>query len=184
MYGNAPGSKIVTVPYGEKYSLTADDLPVIYNDIYDFVGWSTQRFMGERITIGYQIEGNITLHAVWLHKAKITYHSEKGKVPSPKNINLYSDYFFESSIGFESLPVLEAEGFVFKGWSYDKDKEEFFEGGIISSDVDLYAIWEEIPKEVEPVNYVDFLVNPKYCKYPLQGFLGWLLVKNTIGGTE
>lgn len=41
MYGNAPGSKVVTVPYGEKYSLTADDLPVIYNDIYDFVGWST-----------------------------------------------------------------------------------------------------------------------------------------------
>ena len=115
------------------------------------------------------------------HTRTISYMTTYGTTPANME--------FTGTITEANLPTLTADGYIHKGWAVSYPYAGWADQPVAVGDTFVYgpllkAVWEEIPKEIESVNYVDFLVNPKYCKYPLQGFLGWLLVKNTIGGTE
>ncbi len=57
------------------------------------------------------------------------------------------------------LPVLTNEGYLFKGWSFEKDSTELVTAGaLITKDVTLYAIWEEI-SVVDTINLNLYLLN-------------------------
>lgn len=61
-YGTAPTSKMVTVNYGERYILTADDLPTLTEAGYAFNGWTAN---GTAVSVGDTISADTTLVAVW-----------------------------------------------------------------------------------------------------------------------
>lgn len=79
----------------------------------------------------------------------VNYHSDIGEVP---NVGLDYSYFSLSSTPFfgidinsSYLPVLNYNGYEFKGWSLSEDSDEVITRSFLpySENVNLYAVWEE-----------------------------------------
>ena len=114
---------------------------------YTFIGWNTDK---SAITAIYTDEyneniisdGEVTLYAIW---SKITYtitfnSNNHGETPaSLKGVTELPSV----------LPVLIEEGYIFIGWYYDGDLTKLAcVNDVITSNVTLYAKWEE--EKVEP----------------------------------
>lgn len=143
-YGTIPEAKKITIGSNDSYAITADDLPSLHVDKYTFTGWSKTQYELDYVEEGYEINGDITLYAVWSQDVTITYHSEHGVVPQPAVVTLYDAYFFEYYLGNEFFPTLESNGYVFNGWALDKEGTRPVKAGYIlmGTDLNLYAMWE------------------------------------------
>lgn len=73
----------------------------------------------------------------------ITYHSEHGIIPEPKEVELegVGEYY----INEYDLPTLTADGYIFKGWS-TWENGDVITGEMVAVDTDLYAVWEKANK--------------------------------------
>ena len=113
---------------------------------YEFIGWSTN----ENATIGTSSinmnKDNIYLYALYRKDIEITYDGNGGNnAPSNQGGTIYNK---ELSTDIRiSNTILEKDGFIFKGWSDNKESQEIkYEPGRTYSFNDsctLYAVWEE-----------------------------------------
>ena len=120
-----------------------------------FLGWNTEADgSGTKYTPGQKIDvkGNLTLFAQW----------EK---PEPSTVILTLDENYRNgditNIEVEEGDLIEPHlyiprrrGYIFRGWSYDRDHlDEVKPGDRIYTDTTLYAIWKraEIEREEEPI---------------------------------
>ena len=137
-YGTAPEAK--TVNKGETV-----DLPDLGTDgDYTFVGWIMKGSEGTDPSIGeYTAKENITFTAVW-------------EAPSTPTIEMVDVTFDTNGHGDSATKQTEwgkpitliddpaAEGYTFKGWTYDKEgKQAFDPKKNADRDTTLYAQWEK-----------------------------------------
>lgn len=113
---------------------------------YEFIGWSTN----ENATIGTSSinmnKDNIYLYAVYRKDIEITYDGNGGNnTPSNQSGTMYNKEVNTDIRISNAIP--EKDGFIFKGWSDNKESQEIkYEPGRTYSFNDsctLYAVWEE-----------------------------------------
>ncbi|MBR4325527.1 MAG: InlB B-repeat-containing protein [Bacteroidales bacterium] len=161
---NTP-KKEYTISYSTEYSkeydkiveegkkLTEKELPELQYKDYEFLGWYVG---GEKISVGYEVTGNLTLTAKWklpedtevgnqqkeddnqppkVKDVVISYSTDKGNTPQKDTIKS------GSQLTNNDLPIMIAEGWDFLGW-YDGDKK-IEVGYTIKDNLDLTARWTE-----------------------------------------
>ena len=113
---------------------------------YEFIGWSTN----ENATIGTSSinmnKDNIYLYALYRKDIEITYDGNGGNnAPSNQGGTIYNKELSTDIRISNTIP--EKDGFIFKGWSDNKESQEIkYEPGRTYSFNDsctLYAVWEE-----------------------------------------
>ena len=130
-HGVAPASKQVD----KNYKLTAGDLPSLSATGFVFEGWYIE---GVKANVGYVVTKNITLSAKWKAKITISYSTEHGTAPAPKQV----DKNYKLTAG--DLPSLSATGFVFEGWYVEGVKATV--GYTVSKITTLVAKWKVLKK--------------------------------------
>ena len=137
-FGTAPGAKAVNK--GETV-----ELPDLGTDgDYTFVGWipkgseGTDPFIGE-----YTAEENITFTAVWETPSTPTIEM----VDVTFDMNGHGDSATKQTERGKPITLIDdpaAEGYTFKGWTYDKEgKQAFDPKKNADQDTTLYAQWEK-----------------------------------------
>ena len=93
--------------------------------------WDIKMEVGETATAWIPAEEDVDTYT-------ITYETAYGTAPNAKTVTVNVGEVY--TLTEEDLPTLEADGYVFKGWSLSV-------GDTISADTVLTAIWEEIESE-------------------------------------
>ena len=119
-------------------STIPNPLPVLTDEGYTFKGWAKSKTSQVLVKAGADIDGDITLYAVWKKNTyRITYHNNgHGEAPLEQTGKISLP---------NPLPTMTVDDYNFLGWglSYDSTKEDAVSAGItISANVELYAIWE------------------------------------------
>ena len=117
------------------------DLPVLSSPGFRFMGWTLDPNTFDLVEDGMKLDKDITLYAYWV---EATYHVTFVTNGHGEAVEALDDVTALP----EPLPVLNAEGFVFKGWSLNKEGTEAVQAGLkLRNDIIIYAVWEELPKE-------------------------------------
>ena len=134
-HGTAPADKSVSVWAGNSYTLTAADLPTLYEDGYQFNGWNK--------AVGDTISADTTLTASWTQIQYVTivlhYVTAHGTAPSDKQCRYPEGSSY--ALTAADLPTLSETGYVFGGW----DKSV---GERLTADTTLTASWTEDEREL------------------------------------
>ena len=149
-FGTAPEAK--TVNKGEIV-----ELPNLGTDgDYTFVGWimkgseGTDPFIGE-----YTAEENITFTAVWETPSTPTIEM----VDVTFDMNGHGDSVTKQTEKGKPITLIDdptAEGYTFKGWTYDKEgKQAFDPKKNADQDTTLYAQWEKNADSTPTIEMVD-----------------------------
>lgn len=135
------GSKIIVKENGKEdtyVSVTTNMLDQTTVPSFDEVGVFVVKVKYESMT--FQFNVTISTKPVTIVKYQVTYNTEISTAPSNlKDVTNLPN----------TLPVLTFEGYIFKGWYLDSNYEVVATPGMaLSSDVTLYAKWEEEILEV------------------------------------
>lgn len=113
---------------------------------YNFAGWSNSSTASEVMYLPgdiYNLDGNVTLYAVWKPKEYKIYYDANGGSNAPETQNKY--YGKQEYI---SNIQPQKTGYKFLGWSVNSGAKEItYKPGDIyvnNEDVKLYAVWEKI----------------------------------------
>lgn len=152
-----------TTPYDANYYLPEEDITVLdgsalSKDGFHFVGWSTNpNATVAEYTSGQlmNITADTTLYAVWkegpLVKFIVTYHANTGNGTVPIDT---SQYNLSDVVDVLHNGTLFKNNHQFLGWSTNPNDTvpQFFTGDqiTITSNVDLYAIWQATPSPITP----------------------------------
>ena len=136
-----------TFTYGDTVTLASS---TFVRDGYEFNGWSTTTDGGVEYSDGQEISGltgDITMYAVWVPVYTITYNANGGTGDMAPTTFIYGESVILSPNTFIR------DGYEFNGWSTTTDGGvEYTDSQEISdlySNLDLYAVWEEISCPVE-----------------------------------
>ncbi|MDE7384146.1 MAG: InlB B-repeat-containing protein [Anaeroplasmataceae bacterium] len=117
------------------------ELPTLEEEGYRFNGWYYDEAFLSEAKKGMQVAENKTLYAFWEKVYRVEFEIN-GHGTKPEAI--------EDVTKLPKLSVLQEEGFIFIGWYLD---EQFtiaaVEGELLSSNIKVYAKWEEIIKTYE-----------------------------------
>ena len=144
-------------PYEDGSTVTVLDEGKMKADGYTFKGWSEDKDAttadsdydpGEEFVIG----GDVVLYAVWEKIPTYTVTYDKNlAVATGSQTDANSPYKTGSTVTVLDEGTMEAAGYVFQGWSTNKDAataDSNYDPGdefVITSDVVLYAVWEKLP---------------------------------------
>ncbi|MDL2212262.1 InlB B-repeat-containing protein [Erysipelotrichaceae bacterium OttesenSCG-928-M19] len=135
--------------------VTVLDANTLEKDNWTFIGWNTESDgSGTAYLPGgeFNIEDNTSLYAQWQENDKysVIYNGNghtDGAVPTDAN-----NYYDAEEATILGQNTLVKEGFTFLGWSTDPNATEatYTENDLIlvNGDTTLYAVWQEIIKEV------------------------------------
>ncbi|MCI5745944.1 MAG: InlB B-repeat-containing protein, partial [Erysipelotrichaceae bacterium] len=162
-YTDNGGTTIATKPATYNVETETFYLPVMEKTGYTFNGWyTTSDFSDEPITLISQGSyGNINLYAKFtVNTYTISYdigYSTNAIVTFDKNYEGSIDSTVELTQGdnldYPSIPT--RSGYLFAGWYLDKDCSTLFDfEGTISTDLTLYAKWNEVNPSAYGTYYV------------------------------
>ena len=117
------------------------ELPNLQEEGYHFIGWYFDETFLEEAKEGMQITEDKILYALWgkVYRVEFEINGHGTKPDAIKDVTK-----------LPKLSVLQEEGFNFIGWYLDEQLTiAAIEGAILSSDVKVYAKWEEIIKTYE-----------------------------------
>ena len=149
-FGTAPEAK--TVNKGEIV-----ELPNLGTDgDYTFVGWIMKGSEGTDPSIGeYTAKENITFTAVWEAPSTPTIEM----VDVTFDMNGHGDSVTKQTEKGKPITLIDdpaAEGYTFKGWTYDKEgKQAFDPKKNADQDTTLYAQWEKNADSTPTIEMVD-----------------------------
>ena len=149
-FGTAPEAK--TVNKGEIV-----ELPNLGTDgDYTFVGWIMKGSEGTDPSIGeYTAKENITFTAVWEAPSTPTIEM----VDVTFDMNGHGDSATKQTERGKPITLIDdpaAEGYTFKGWTYDKEgKQAFDPKKNADQDTTLYAQWEKNADSTPTIEMVD-----------------------------
>ncbi|MDE5856391.1 MAG: InlB B-repeat-containing protein, partial [Anaeroplasmataceae bacterium] len=116
-------------------------LPDLQEEGYHFIGWYFDEVFLEEAKEGMEVTENKTLYALWekVYRVEFEINGHGTKPDTIKDVTK-----------LPKLSGLQEEGFIFIGWYLD---EKFTiaaeEGAVLSSDIKVYAKWEEVIKTYE-----------------------------------
>ena len=122
----------------ENTVLEKDSLPTITKEGYTFGGWYLDAGCVAKF-ISLTVKSNLTLHAKWnVNTYKVSFNTDGGN-----EIDEISVKYNES---FELPQNPTKEGYKFGGWYTDKKLTKEYNQTKVTSNVTLYAKWEELLK--------------------------------------
>ncbi len=129
-YGDTPDAEtnVTTLP---------NELPLLEDDEYIFLGWTYDRLTNELVKPGEPIESDVRLYAVWgIETHTISFDAMGYGIAPSKISNVLAIP--------DELPTMKYDGCVFLGWTLNPNTNVLVESGTeISTDIKLYAVWEE-----------------------------------------
>ena len=132
-YNSNGGSSI---PQSSDVTQLPNPLPTPTKSGYTFLGWYYDSSFTNAAVAGDSLSSDVTLYAKWqLNTYTITYNSNGGSsIPQTSDATQLPD----------PLPTTTKSGYTFRGWFYDSDfTNEVLAGDPLTSDVTLYAKWQE-----------------------------------------
>lgn len=142
---DANGGECETTTLEEHYMFPVENLPVPTREGYTFNGWFTSANGGIQITEGgehenpYTFTEDVTLYAQWTpNEYTVTLIED---VENAENTTTTETVSYDEVCSF--LPVLEKEGYIFKGWTDNADvlltnADKY----TITGDITLYPKWK------------------------------------------
>ena len=148
--GGALGDASASGKVGDKFATFASQLPTISRKGYTFAGYSTTKDGSSIISNNVVINKSYTeLWVAWTkNEAKtfnVTVHANGGTFTSGNNTGQAGDYMVTVKNGgslVSALPQVQRDGYLFAGWSYDKDgKSPIVATDFVSAYTEVYAQW-------------------------------------------
>ena len=140
------------IKIGEGEPITAEQLPELESGDYFFGGWydGVTKVVAET----YTVTDDVTFTAKWLNKYTVSYVTDHGTAPESVFV---AD---GSSVPSKLLPSLTETGWSFKGWYTDRscsENKKAGEGLVVTTNLTLYAKWEEYPETYDLNAYLSRL---------------------------
>lgn len=112
-------------------------LPTPTRSHYRFLGWYTATSGGEQVSAGYTVSADTTLYAHWEYVPVVTLNANGGSCSQ-------TEASLDSGNKIESLPTPTRTGWRFLGWyTAANGGEQVSAGYAVSTDITLYAHWED-----------------------------------------
>ena len=163
--GGARGDASASGKVGDKFATFASQLPTISRAGYTFAGYSKTKDGSSIISNNAVITKNWTqLWAAWTkNDAKqfnVTVSTNGGTIADGDHKGEAGDIQVsaaQDSVLVNALPQVQLDGYLFAGWSYDKDgKSPVVATDFVSADTRVYAQWV---KKVEEAQFFNVKVN-------------------------